>query len=281
MKRLLLCVDGSRYAISCSQHAAWLASLFEAEIEVVYVTDLRQFEIPFVADLGGSLGLQPYQAAMGQLKELEERKATWIFEIVERTLRESGFDRRISTTHRIGFLVDSLRELESQADLIVLGKRGENANYATEHLGSMMERVARSTQLPCFIVSREYRKIGKVLLAVKSVKTSQKTLEYISQYTGILELEIHVVSIASDNEEAEALKVLNYAEKTLKEAGCKAAFQMLHGFPSQTITGYVERNGIDLIVMGASAHSRIRHLILGSTVMEILKDCRLASLLVR
>jgi len=47
----------------------------DVEIEVVYVTDLRQFEVPFVADLSGSLGLQPFQAVMGQLQELEKEKS--------------------------------------------------------------------------------------------------------------------------------------------------------------------------------------------------------------
>ena len=44
-----------------------IASHIDIEIEVVYVTDLRQFEVPFVADLSGSLGLQPFQAVMKNL----------------------------------------------------------------------------------------------------------------------------------------------------------------------------------------------------------------------
>ena len=59
---MLVFIDGSQYGISCSRFVAWIASCIDIEIEVVYVTDLRQFEVLFVADLSGSLGLLPFQA---------------------------------------------------------------------------------------------------------------------------------------------------------------------------------------------------------------------------
>ena len=60
MKKILLCTDGSSYAEECCRYGAWLAKQTGAAIDLLYVTDLRQFEIPAVADLSGSLGIQPY-----------------------------------------------------------------------------------------------------------------------------------------------------------------------------------------------------------------------------
>ena len=70
MTRVLLCTDGSAYSQVCCQYAAWLAGRVPCEFEVLYVTDLRQFEVPMVADLSGSLGVQPYQAVLSKLQEL-------------------------------------------------------------------------------------------------------------------------------------------------------------------------------------------------------------------
>ena len=93
----------------------------EIDVEVVYVTDLRQFEVPFVADLSGSLGIQPFQAVMGQLQELEDKKAQVTLDEAAKRIEEEGSPRSIVKTHKTGFLVDSLREREESADMILLG----------------------------------------------------------------------------------------------------------------------------------------------------------------
>ena len=43
----------------------------------------------------------------------------------------------------------------------------------------------------------------------------------------------------------------------------------------------VERTGIDLLVMGAYGHSRVRSLIIGSTTTEMIRACKIPVLLFR
>lgn len=281
MDRLLVCIDGSNYAESCCKFAAWIASRVDCLIEVAYVTDLRQFEVPFVADLSGSLGIQPFQAVMGQLQELEEKKAEVILSQAEKTLRESGYEREVTKSHKTGFLVDCLTELEKESDLIVLGKRGENANFATEHLGSTMERVVRSSSKPCFIASREFEPVSKVLIAYEDVESCREALDFIANSRLLNRLELHLITVAQNEEESDTLEALKKAEEILVEAGLQPICQMLHGVTSQAISKYAQENGIDLLVMGAYGHSRIRHLIIGSTTTEMLRDCRLPTLMFR
>jgi hypothetical protein len=54
----------------------------------------------------------------------------------------------IETLHRRGSLVETITELEFAAQLIVLGKRGEHADFASLHLGSNLERVVRAAHRP-------------------------------------------------------------------------------------------------------------------------------------
>jgi len=218
---------------------------------------------------------------MGQLQELEEKKAEAILNQAEKTLRDSGYENEISKTHKTGFLVDCLTELEKESDLIVIGKRGENANFATEHLGSTMERVVRSSSKPCFIASREFKPVSKILLAYDNVESCREALDFIANSTLLNERELHLVTVAQNEEESETLEVLKAAEETLIEAGMQPVCQMLHGITSQAISKYAQDNDIDLIVMGAYGHSRIRHLIIGSTTTEMLRDCRLPTLMFR
>ncbi len=281
MQRLLACIDGSEYATSCCQYSAWIASRLDVEIEVVYVTDLRQFEVPFVADLSGSLGIQPFQAVMGQLQSLEEKKAEVVLSQAEKLLQENGYSKEIKKTHKTGFLVDCLKELEEEADLLVMGKRGENAGFASDHLGSTMERVARAATRPCFIASRAYRPIQKALFAYQPVPSCQEALDFIKNSPLLRGLEIHLITVSPNEEEEESLNALKATESELIEAGFQPNCQMLHGTASHTISEYAKENEIDFLLMGAYGHSRIRHLIIGSTTTEMLRDCHLPTMLFR
>lgn len=281
MKKILVCTDGSAYAQVCYEYAAWLAQRVGARLEILYVTDLRQFEVPMIADLSGSLGVQPYQAILGQLQDLEQEKAKAILQEAERAFAEHGLGDRLTLTHRTGFLVDSLHDFEAESDLILLGKRGENANFATEHLGSTMERVVRSTAKPCLVTSRSYRPIERLLLAYDGGKSCQKALQFLVESQGFRGLELHIVTVAGRHEEESALENLRAAESTAKTGGFSPVCQMMHGIPEQEISSYVETQNIHALIMGAYGHSRIRQFIIGSTTTEMIRRCRIPVLLFR
>ena len=173
MKKLLICTDGSNYSQECCRYGAWLAKKTGAAIEVLYVTDLRQFEIPMMGDLSGSLGIQPYEAMTAQLRALEEHKSKFIKESAIEIFKEEGLINRTEFHHDTGLLVDSIEEYASHADLILLGKRGENANFAKEHLGSMLERVVRAVDKPCLVTSRKFKPFNSALIAYDGGKSSR------------------------------------------------------------------------------------------------------------
>jgi nucleotide-binding universal stress UspA family protein len=47
------------------------------------------------------------------------------------------------------------------------------------------------------------------------------------------------------------------------------------------ITREVETDAYELMIMGAFGHSRIRHLIIGSTTTEMIRSCKIPVLLFR
>ncbi|MGH8018234.1 MAG: universal stress protein [Opitutaceae bacterium] len=281
MKRLLVCTDGSAYGQVCCQYAGWLAARSEAVVEILYVTDLRQFEVPLIADLSGSMGIQPYQAILGQLQELEEKKAAIILENAVKTVREAGATGEVLSAHKTGLLVDCLTDHEVEADLILLGKRGENANFATEHLGSTMERVVRASTLPCLVTSRSFKPVSRALIAYDGGESSGKIIEFLANSDSFRGLEIQVVTVAGSIDADTALGHLREAEARLKDAGYNPVCQMLHGTAEDQIAAYVAGNAINLLMMGAYGHSRIRYLIIGSTTTEMIRTCRIPVMLFR
>lgn len=281
MKRVLICSDGSAYSQVCYEYAAWLAGRTACSFEILYVTDLRQFEVPMIADLSGSLGVQPYQAILAKLQDLEQEKAKVVLQEAARFFSERTPSVPVKTTHRTGFLVDCFSDFEEASDLVMLGKRGENANFATEHLGSTMERVVRASKRPCFVTSRSFKPIERVLLAFDGGKSGRKALDFLAQDTALKGLELHVVIVAAREGEETALGYLREAETRLVQAGYAPVCQMLHGIPEDEIADYIEAREINMVIMGAYGHSRIRHLVIGSTTTEMMRQCRVPVMLFR
>jgi nucleotide-binding universal stress UspA family protein len=94
-------------------------------------------------------------------------------------------------------------------------------------------------------------------------------------------LEVHIVTVAGGMDADAALGHLKEAESVVAKAGFSPVCQMLHGTPEDQIASYVASEGINLLVMGAYGHSRIRYLVIGSTTTEMIRTCRVPVLLFR
>lgn len=283
MKRLLVCTDGSDYAGVCCEYALWAAKRLDAAVDVLYVSDLRQFEIPAIADLSGSLGVQPYQGVVGQLQELEQHKANLIEASTRRVFVETGGlpEERFAFHHETGLLVDSIGQFEERASLVFLGKRGENANFAKGHLGSMLERVVRASSRPCWVTARKFIEPKKIALAFDGGKSGLKALQWLADTSIFKDAEIYVLSVADEISENACLGHLSLAERNLKNSGHKPRCEMLNGEVETVIGDYVEDFGIDMLIAGAYGHSRLRELFIGSTTTELLRRCRVPVLCFR
>ncbi len=273
MKNLLICTDGSSYASETCRYGGWFAKQTGASIDILYVTDLRQFEIPAIADLGGSLGIQPYEGMITQLQAVEEHKAKFVEENAMQVFEDAGLSERCTFHHETGLLVDSIDEYAAKADLVLLGKRGENANFATEHLGSMLERVVRACKKPCLVTSREFRPIDRVVLAYDGGKSCRDLVECIVSHEIFKAMEIHVLTVVEARKEDLAAERLAEAESVLQNAGLCPKCQVLNGEVETAIADYVKKYEVDLLITGAYGHSRIRELLIGSTTTELLRRC--------
>lgn len=284
MKRLLVCVDGSAYSSVCCQYAAWLAKRADVGIEVLYVSDLWEFETSMISDLSGSLGIEPYQDLSSQLQEMEHRKAQMIEEAVRRIFDDAGVRCPVEFHHRTGLLVDQIQEFEEDGlsvDAVFIGKRGENANFATEHLGPTMERVVRASKKPVLVTPRKFKPIERLVFAYDGGKSCHRAAEWLAQSNALSGLELRLVTVDEEQYEERASERLREAEEILKQGGYKLEVQLLTGIVENAIADYVDEYHADALVMGAYGHSRIRELLIGSTTTDLIRRCRIPLLLFR
>lgn len=273
MNKILVCTDGSQYSQVACRYAAWLGKAQNASITALYVTDLRLFEVPAVADLSGSMGIQPFEGMVSHLREVESIKAKFIREQAETVFKEQGLEEQVEFVHETGILVDAIKARIEPGDVLILGKRGENFEFDAEHLGSMLERVVRSVPTPSFVGNREFFEIKEVAIAYDGGESCGKAIDYIVSHEGFQEMRFHVLSCVEGHDEEKASQRLSEVESQFSAEGIDATYQILNGVVETAIAEYVEERSIDLLVLGAYGHSRIREFLIGSTTTELLRRC--------
>jgi nucleotide-binding universal stress UspA family protein len=282
-EKIIALVDGSIYAASVCEHAAWVASRTGWAVEILHVLGRREGAAK--ADLSGSIALGARTALLEELAELDAQRAKLVAHrgraILEdaRAIVDRAGVAEITTRLRQGDIVDTLAEQESGAELVLIGKRGEAADFAKGHLGSNLERIVRASHRPILVASRAFRPISKVLIAWDGGPSAMRAVDHIARSPLYRGLAVTVATVASPSETVR--KGLEDARASLAAAGLTAGTEILSGQPDAALGEFVEKAPCDLLVMGAYGHSRIRSLIIGSTTTAMLRSCKVPVVLVR
>jgi len=284
MAQLIAVIDGSVYSESVCDHTAWIAKLSGASVALVHVLGRRDVSSE-PANLSGSIGLGARTELLEELADLDAQKARLaqkrgraILEDAKSRIEAIGVTQ-VTTRLRHGEMVETVQEFEADARLIVMGKRGEAANFDAPHLGSNLERVVRSTHKLVLVASRTYRPIKRVLVAFDGGASAKKAVDFIAQSPVFQGLTIHL--LAAGDARTGLSREVESACRLLQDAGLTATQEIVQGQPENVISDKVESDHYDLLLMGAYGHSRIRALIIGSTTTQMLSSCRIPVLLFR
>lgn len=283
-QKLVVFVDGSVYSPSVCEHAAWIAKKTGDKVELVHVIDRRKLASP-PSDLSGTIALGARSALLEELANLDEQRSRVaqlhgraILDDARELLVSAGVDQ-VSTKLRIEDVVEAVTEIEADADMLVIGKRGEAADFATLHLGSNLERIARHSDRPVFVASRAFKPIKRCLLAYDGGQSAMKAADHMARSRLFQGLECHILIIGPDN--AENQQRLADAKALVEAGGHETTGEIMPGIADKTIARVVEEQEFDLVVMGAYGHSRIRNLLIGSTTTEMIRSCLVPIMLYR
>ena len=224
-------------------------------------------------------------ALLAELSALDEQRARLaqqrgraILEDAEAILRAAGVTQ-VAARLRIGDIVDTVAEVAGDAGMLVIGKRGEAANFAKLHLGSNLERVVRSSSKPVYIAARAFRPLERVLLAFDGGPSSMRAVDHVARDALFAGLEVRLLTVGPETPDAR--RRIDDARAILEAGGHAVRADILPGGPVTVIAATVEQEGIDLLVMGASGRSRLRALFIGSTATEMIRSCKIPILVFR
>lgn len=281
--KIIALVDGSIYSASVCEHAAWVSGRTGSPVELIHVLGRR--EAPEKYDRSGSIQLGARSKLLEELAELDAQRSKLvsqrgraILEDARKIVDEAGV-AEITTRLRQGDIVEAVSEVEKDARVIIVGKRGEAADFAKGHLGSNLERIVRAATKPVLVASRAFKPISKLLVAYDGGTSAMKAVDHIARTPLFQGLTVHVVTVG--NATAEVKKGLEDAKALLKAAGIEADSSILPGQPESALGKLVDEASFDMLVMGAYGHSRIRTLVIGSTTTEMVRSCKVPVVLMR
>ncbi|MFK7902256.1 MAG: universal stress protein [Nitratireductor sp.] len=284
MTKLVALIDGSDYSKSVCEYAAWIAKGVNGSVEIIHSLSRRDMPQE-TSDISGSIGLGARSALLEELAEIDQQKAQLIQKrgraLLDDAVQliESKGIQNVEAKLRKDGLIDTLHDFEQDAALILIGKRGQSANYAASHLGSNMERVVRESKKPVFVASRAFKPIEKILLAFDGGKSALYAVEHLSKSTVFGGKTIHLLTVGSESEENKA--ALEKASASLKTAGYTVSTEIVAGAPAEVISEKAKSDNYDMLVRGAYGHSRIRSLIIGSTTTQLIRMCKIPVLMFR
>lgn len=281
---ILACTDGSIYAPSVYQHAAWAAERLDAAVHVLHMLNPHH-EAPVKTDLSGSIGFNARRHLLEEIVELEAaqsklaaKRGQAILDDAKTQLEAAGV-REVLADQKHGKLSDSISNYEKDAELVVIGKRGNNADFEKGHLGTNLERVIRSCQHPVLVAAREFKPMRNLIIAFDGGKSAQKAVEYAASAPLLKGMHAYLLYVGSGNAKVEA--ALAQAAEQLRAAGYEVTIEQRSGEPEEVIESVVAQDHIDLLVMGAYGHSPIRQFIVGSTTTAMIRSVKLPVLLFR
>lgn len=284
MSHLIACTDGSLYAPSVYAHSAWASTRTGLGVKVLHVLDPHR-ERAHLSDLSGAIGFDASSELTEELVKLEEAQARVarlkgeaVLKHAKRHFADSGIIE-VETFQRHGTLVDTLAELEPASELVVIGKRGENADFAKGHLGSQVERVIRTSVKPVLVASRAFRPVERFLIAYDGGPSVTRAVDYVLSNPMLKGLPCHLLRAGRIDDKA--TKYLEETATKLREGGYEVTTRAVSESPEPAITAAIKEHAIDLLVMGAYGHSPIRQFILGSTTTTMVRTCAVPVLMFR
>jgi nucleotide-binding universal stress UspA family protein len=148
------------------------------------------------------------------------------------------------------------------------------------HLDHHVERVIRAVRRPVLVATTgQFSPPERFVVAYDGSATAQRTVETVARSPMLKGLPALVAMVGADTPAAH--QQLQDAQSLLQAAGFTVETTLMPGEPEQVLPALLKTQGAALLVMGAYGHSRIRHLIVGSTTTTLLRLSEVPVLVLR
>ncbi|MAT94269.1 MAG: universal stress protein UspA [Halioglobus sp.] len=281
--RITACIDGSIISSAVCDAAAWASGLLGAPVKLLHV--LEKTLSPATEDLSGAIGLGSREHLLAELTELDARRNRLAVEHGKHILeaaRQRSLDNgavHVDTEQRHDQLLDALLECEADTRLYVVGRLGQDHSIDKHVIGSHIENVVRAIHTPVLMATRPFTAPGNYMLAYDGSDTADAAIERISTSPLLLNIPGHIVMVGDDDPDHR--QQLERVCNIMEERGHRITPHMVQGRVIEALLAFQEAHNIQLKVMGAYGHSRIREFLVGSNTSRMLAASTVPALILR
>ena len=278
IKKILIPTDGSDYGAIALEYGITIAKRLEAQLIGLHIMDIRLIQGPVFTDISGSVGLPPYQEFLPMLQGSLDERAEIILQAFKTRCEEAGLQPEIKKA--VGVIDEMIIEEGKNADMIFLSQRGEHFHLGGGSiLGSTAESVIRKSGKPVMVTPKTFREIESMGLAYDGSGPAENALKLAGELSGYASWPLTVIIITDDHDME--VNLTKKIEAFLESHTIDCEIIILRGKEDREIIKFVQDGSVELMVMGAYGHNRLRELILGSTTSYVIRKSAIPVLLTR
>ena len=274
--RILVPTDGSEAASAAAETAIRLSIVFDSTLVALHVVDVRLIEGPVLQTIGSMWGDIPLPVRQeGVARTLRERGGAHLDALVARA---QAAGRPIETALDTGIASEVIVDRARGVDLVVMGRRGEYAEFGSHAVGATVAAVARRSPRPVLVCPRGRDELVRPLVAYDGSDHATRALEVAVEYAEKRGCPLHLVCVREEAGEAERL-LEEACEYARGHAVAAAPLPLTGESAAERILEAAGDVDADLLVMGCYGHSRARELVLGGASRTVLQTMTLPVLM--
>ena len=280
--KILIPTDGSANSLTAQDFGIYIARKLGASLTGFYVIDVNLIQGPMLTDISGSAGMPPYEGFFEVIEKSLDEKAEFILKAFQERCRKAGI--KSETKKVIGKISPAIIEEAQNADLILMARKGEHFHLKEGGLlGSVAEAVVRNSGKPVLVTPEKFLEIESMALAFDGSDSALKALKLSFELSGKAVWPVTAVIVTSDVKKADALasQIEDLKEEGLPASVIDCETIILSGKESDEIIKFIREGAVELMVMGAYGHNRLRELFLGSTTSYVISKSPIPVLLTR
>ena len=280
MKRVVACIDSSPCINALAEAAAWIAKKTNRELVLLQVLDYYPASY-HLGEISGVIGFESNAMLLKELAELEQKQSELALDYSNNLLNH--ISELIQEKHGIvptriqekgDFLEQSFSVLQED-DIALIGRLGERSAERKKPMGSNVENFIRGANCTVMTVGETFKPPTRFIFAYEYSPTCEKIIHRIAQSDLLRILQCHLLYVGDHPE------VLKDPEQFLKQAGLDVVTEYRYGDVSENILEYQKEHGIQLILLGAFSHSKIKQFFLGSITTAIFRNSTVPLLVVK
>jgi nucleotide-binding universal stress UspA family protein len=164
------------------------------------------------------------------------------------------------------------------ADLLVIGQRGETEEHELRFLGTTAAQVLHDVKTSALVVQPPVREWRRALLAYDGAPAARRAMEVLGELAVAIDLEVDVVHLIEPHKDPNCLKE---AEEYLSLLPVAYELHYLRGYKFEAILQHASEKGCDLLSMGAFTSLMSDVLALGTATGTMLRQSQIPVLIHR